>query len=198
VSRAPVLVRDAVNSDASVLCLLWEELLLAPAGDHAGRSPEQAVADSIVRALEDPSSRIVVAESDGSVVGCAYFRTGRVSPVHEESVVHVSHLQVLPDTLDGVDRAIVESALSWAENRGVDTVVAATSANDRNSNRFFARLGLAQVAVLRGASVCTLRGHLPHDPAAPARAGTRSRRSVGQVVAARRSQRRVPTRQLLL
>jgi N-acetylglutamate synthase-like GNAT family acetyltransferase len=198
VSRAPVLVRDAVSSDASVLCLLWQELLVAPGPDISGGSAEQAVVTSIARATQDPSSRILVAETDGDVVGCAYLRTGHVSPVHEESVVHVSHLQVLPDAVAGVDRALVEAALSWAEHRGVDTVVAATSATDRDANRFFARLGLAQVAVLRGASVCALRARLPHDPAAPARAAARGQRSVGQVVAARRSQRRAATRQLLL
>ncbi len=195
-SRAPVLVRDAVESDASALCHLWAELLVGPEGDPPGRASEEQVAASISRVAADGASRIVVAEAEGGVVGCAYFRTARVSPIHEESVVHVTHLQLLPDSVDGAHRALVESALSWAEHQGAGTVVAATAATDRESNRFFARLGLAQVAVLRGASVCALRARLPHDPAAPARPGARAQRSVVQVVAARRAQRRARSRQL--
>jgi hypothetical protein len=53
-----------------------------------------------------------------------------------------------------------------------------------------ARLGLSQVAVMRAATVSTLRAKMPVEPPAAARVGTRSHRSVGQVLAQRRSQRR--------
>jgi L-amino acid N-acyltransferase YncA len=195
-----VLVRDAVESDASAISLLWAELLTGPGasgGDGADRSPERVVARSVTATRDDVASRIVVAEAEGVVVGCAYLRTGLVSPVHAERVVHVSHLHVAPDQ-HGADHALLESAVAWAEDRGVDTVVAATAASDRESNRVLARLGLAQVAVLRSASVTALRARLPHDPSAAARAGLRGGRSVSQVVAARRSQRRARTRQLLI
>jgi hypothetical protein len=49
---------------------------------------------------------------------------------------------------------------------------------------------MAQMAVLRGGSVATLRGRLPHAPAAATRQNARAVRSLEQVVAVRRSQRR--------
>jgi hypothetical protein len=53
-----------------------------------------------------------------------------------------------------------------------------------------ARLGLGQVAVVRGATVPALRAKLPVEPPAAARVGSRNHRSVGAVIAQRRSMRR--------
>jgi hypothetical protein len=191
VSRAPLLVRDAVEADAGDLCLLWSDLLMLPGGDGSGRPPERVAAAGITRCLGEPGCRILVAEQDGRVVGCAYLRLARVSPVHDEQAVQVSHLQSTEQSERSlVDRALLEAALSWAEQQGASTLLSATGAHDRESNRTLARLGLAQVVVLRGATVSALRGRLPHDPSALARSAARTGRSVGQVVAARRSQRR--------
>lgn len=190
-SRAPLLVRDAVEADAGDICLLWSDLLMTPGGDSSGRSPEQVAKAGIRRCAGETSCRIIVAELEGRAVGCAYLRLARVSPVHDEQAVQVSHLQ----SVDGaeraaIDRALIEAALSWAEQAGATTVLSATGAHDREANRTLARMGLAQVVVLRGATVAALRAKLPHDPSALARTATRTGRSVGQVVAARRSQRR--------
>jgi hypothetical protein len=57
-----------------------------------------------------------------------------------------------------------------------------------------ARLGLGQVAVLRGATVAGLRAKLPVEPPAAARVGARSSRTVGQVIVQRRSLRRAQAR----
>jgi GNAT superfamily N-acetyltransferase len=199
VSRMPVLVRDAVEGDASVLCSLWADLLLKPAAEDLGTLPEAMAALAVARMGEDDTHRILVAEIEGTVVGAAFLRVALISPLQVERTVHISHLQVDGQFLrHGVGRALVEVATSWAEQLGIDTVVAATSVNDREANRFMARYGLAQVAVLRGASVAALRSRLPADPSAAARNGGRPGRSVGQVVAVRRSQRRARSRDIVL
>jgi hypothetical protein len=53
-----------------------------------------------------------------------------------------------------------------------------------------ARLGLTQIAIVRGASIPTLRAKLPVEPPAGAMVSNRNHRSVGQVLAQRRLQRR--------
>ena len=195
-SRAPVQVRDAVEGDAEALCRLWAEAL-PPDGE--GAEAGQVALGALARVDGDPALRILVAHLDDRVVGTAYLRAERVSPVRDERVLSVSHLQADPDGgREGVERALLECAVSWAEECGIETIVTATVPSDRETNRFLARLGLAQGAVLRHATVAALRARLPHDPTAVARNGSRVARPVGQVVAARRSQRRARTRQLLL
>lgn len=198
-SRVPVRVRDAVEADAPVLCTLWADLLLGPGEQTPGSSSLAKALRALGRVHDDPTRRIVLAELDGEVVGVAYLWMTLISPVDEERVVHLSHVQVSPGHVrHGVGRALVEAAVTWAEQQGVERIVSTTLAADREANRFLARLGLSQLAVLRGGSVASLRARLPHDPSAAARSGARGARSAGQVVAARRSQRRARSRQLLL
>ena len=189
-SRVPVHVRDAVEDDAAALALLWGELLAAHRVD-ASEQPDVTTGRAIARASVDPCTRIVVAESEGEVVGCVYLRLAGVSPLVDQPVMHLSHLQVdSRRTRRGVGRALVEVAVSWAEANGVEGMVAAPVANDREANRFLARLGLSSVAVLRGASVASVRSKLPAVAPVAARQPGRAGRSVGHVVAARRTQRR--------
>ena len=77
--------------------------------------------------------------------------------------------------------------MSWAEEKESSHVVAAASVSSRDTNRFMARLGLTQVAVMRAATVSSLRAKMPVEPPAAARVGSRSHRNVGQVLAQRRS-----------
>ena len=197
-SRMPVSVREAVESDASALSKLWAELLLKPGPDDVGTAPETMAEQAISRMRIDDTSRIIVAEINGEVVGAAFLRVSILSPLHTERVVQVTHLQVDSRFLrHGVGRGLLEQSATWAEQRGIEALVVATSANDREANRFMARHGLAQVAVLRGTSVAALRSRLPLDPSAAARA-VRSGRTVGQVVAVRRSQRRARSRDVVL
>jgi hypothetical protein len=122
-------------------------------------------------------------------------RVGVASPLDEGRVVHLSHVQVAPGFGRlGVGSALIEATLTWAEKRGIQSVVTSVPSSHREANRFLARLGMAPVASLRGGSVAALRARLPHDPSVVARQSSRMGRSVGQVVAARRSQRRARSR----
>ena len=193
----PVLVRDATADDADALSRLWSDLVAHPAADASGDPPEVLLAKAATRYAEDDQGRIVVAEIDGLVVGCAFLRIGLVSPVDDSGVVQLSHVQVAQEYgRQGVGTALVEATLTWAEHRGIESVVAAVPAHDREANRFLARLGMALVANLRGGSVPALRARVVHAPAGAVRQKARAGRTVGQVVAARRSQRRARIRQI--
>ncbi len=184
VTRTPVDVRDLGPQDGPALERLWRDL------PHSDAAVTRDLAEVVLSALEEePGSRVVVAEVDGEVVGTAYLRPGRMSPLVGDRTLHVSHLQVDESTTRaGVGRALVDAALAHAEHTGLENLLVAGGVNDRETNRFLARLGLAQVAVLRGATVAALRARMPLEPAAAARSSRA--RQVGQVVAARRVQRR--------
>lgn len=190
-SRVPVQVRDAVEADAAGLATLWADVLVRPGAEGVGLPSVTQAQQAIARFAEAKDIRVLVADIDGEVVGGIFLRVNLLSPLHSDRALHASHLQVDRRYLrHGVGRALLEAAVTWAEQLGVETMLAGAPAADRDTNRFLARLGLSQVAVLRFGSVATLRSKLPHDPSVVARGGVRKGRSVGQVVAARRSQLR--------
>jgi GNAT superfamily N-acetyltransferase len=206
-SRIPVHVRDATPADVPALLAIWSESHRRPEergqgergqGERCERerggpphpSPLES-ANAVARVAVDPDQRLLVAEYDGRVVAAAHLSRGPRSPLHTEPAVFVTHLHVLEGyRRHGVGRALVEATVSWAEEKSTAHVLVAASVHDRDANRFLARLGLCQVAVWRGASVNALRAKLPVEPPAAARGGSRSPRSVGQVLAQRRSMRR--------
>ncbi len=192
----PVQVRDASERDALVVSELWSELVARPSTDAGpGEAPEMVVAKAVLRYSEDDSGRIIVAELDGAVVGCGFMSVGVASPLDGGLTVHLSHVHVADGFGRlGVGSAMVEATLTWAEQRGIECVMTSVPANHREANRFLARLGMAPVASLRGGSVVSLRARLPHAQSLVVRQSGRKGRSVGQVVAARRSQRRARTR----
>lgn len=196
--RVSVRVRDAVEDDAPRIHALWEDLaadLVKAVGLEPGGTAECQVAAAITRLQDDPGHRIVVATFDSQVVGCAFLTIGRVSPLHEDKAVYVSHLQIDPKfSRHGSGRGLVDACVTWAEQHGIETLMVATALNDRDANRFLAKLGLVQVTVLRATSVSALRSRVRPDPSTTVRNRSRVGRNVGQVVAARRSQRRARDR----
>ena len=186
--RCPVHVRDAEPADVGQVRELLGSLP-SRAGEEDSRPAEAAAAVAAI-AL-DPDQRLLVAEDAGKVVGVVHLVRAPLSPLQAETAVHVLHLNVLPELRrHGIGRALMEATLSWAEEKESSHVVAAASVGSRDTNRFMARLGLGQVAVMRAATVPSLRAKMPVEPPAAARVGTRSHRNVGQVLAQRRSMRR--------
>ena len=74
--------------------------------------------------------------------------------------MHTSFLVVLPEfRRHGVAHALLEAAVSWAEEKDIDQVTAITDGN-RDTNRFFARLGLVTFANVRHSGTGALRKKL--------------------------------------
>jgi GNAT superfamily N-acetyltransferase len=181
-ARCPALVRDAVLEDAEALVSIWADFV--PESERGGR--DEPTVESVQRALlrldTDPSERLVVAQVDGQAVGVAHLRRAPISPIHEEDAVHVSHVHVLTGyRRRGIGQQLIEHAADWAEEKDSKHIVSVVAASARESNRFMARLGLGQVAVVRAGTVAALRAKLA--PAAGKPLST-------NIVAARRLMRR--------
>jgi GNAT superfamily N-acetyltransferase len=206
VFRNPVQIRDAAPEDAVALIALWggggvvgrPAERNAAAGQDSVPPHDGTVHDaelSIARIAADADQRLVVASIDDRVAGAVHLFRGTFSPVHDESAVYMMHLQVAEEfRRHGVGHALMEATVSWAEEKDTPHVIAAASVGSRDANRFMARLGLGQVAVVRGATTAALRAKLPIEAPAAARVGARTHRSVGAVLAQRRSMRRAQTR----
>jgi GNAT superfamily N-acetyltransferase len=182
-TRVAVTVRDAVPEDADALCAIWADF----ASELERRQRDVSCPDDVRRAVHrlatEPSERLVVALVDDVPVGVAHLRRSPISPIHDEDAVHVGYLHVLSGhRRRGVGRSLLEAAADWAEEKDSMHIIASVAANARDSNRFLARLGMGQVAVVRGATVTGLRARLSSSVA--------TKPVTTNVVAARRMMRR--------
>ena len=149
-TRATVVVRDAIPDDADALCEIWADF----SSDLERRHRMCADPDDVRRALHrlaaDPSERLVVASIDDIPVGVVHLRRSPLSPICDEDAVSMSYLHVLSGyRRRGVGRALVETAVDWAEEKDSHHIMASAAVRARDSNRFLTRLGMGQVAVVR-------------------------------------------------
>lgn len=189
-TRSLVTLRRATPADAIVLADLWADVL------RRGDRDEQLadLATVIERAATSAEQRLVVAEYDGVVAGAVHLHVTTMTPINFEPVV----LAISPHVFaqfrrHGVGTALMDAAVSFAEEQGIAHVATAASAGSRDANRFMARLSLGPQAVLRVASTHVVRGKLAAHRPAVQRASARSGRQLTQVLAARRSLRRNQT-----
>jgi ribosomal protein S18 acetylase RimI-like enzyme len=186
VSRSPVHVRPVALDDATELLDVWH----LPQRTFGSREDELADMQAGIRkVLADDRERIMLAVQGGRIVGAVHLQLGPLAPMVTELGIHVTHLHVHPDfRRRGIARCLMESAVTWAEENGINHVVGMGPVNSRESSRFMARLGFTQAVILRVAPTAALRARLPMDPI-----GGRTHvggRQIAQVLAQRRSQRR--------
>ena len=176
-SRSSVTMRDATLADVEHLAELWQPFLRRDTDEHL-----HDLATAIEKAGDHPGERLVVAEYDGEFAGAVYLRAARYSPVNPEPVVQAHNPAVVAaHRKRGIGKALMEAAVTWAEELGISHVGTATSSGSREANRFMARLALGPQAVLRMAPTHAVRARLSgRNPAG---------RQVTQVLAARRSLR---------
>jgi N-acetylglutamate synthase-like GNAT family acetyltransferase len=177
-SRTPPLTRAATREDAPALADLWSDVLR-----RADRSEQVADLELVIKqAAMSPEQRLVVVECDGEVAGAVFLRLTTASPINLEPCVQTVQLRVHPDHRhNGAGHALMEAALSFAEENGFLHITAAAPSTTRDANRFMARLGFGPVATIRVASTAAIRQRI-----SPQSLGGRHK-----VLAARRTQRRM-------
>jgi GNAT superfamily N-acetyltransferase len=183
-SRSLVSLRMAVPADAPALAELWADVVRRT-------GPEDQVADleTVLAGLEGRTDqRIVVAEYDGELAGAVHLEATTMSAINLEPVVRALAPHVLPRfQRHGVGSALMDAAVTWAEELGIAHVATAAVAGSRDANRFMARIALGPYAVLRVATTHAVRTRLTaHRRPAQSTGG----RQLTQVLAARRSMRR--------
>lgn len=186
-ARTQVVLRDAVPSDARFLAELWASSLRRSEVGLQLTDLEAVLAD----VAATPLKRLVVAEHDSRPVGAVLLQVDTVSSLNLEPTVRVISPSVVADLRrHGVGHALMESALSFAEEHGIASLATAVSSGARESNRFMARLGLGALATYRVAPVSAVRSRLRGGGRpSPVVAGAAGRAST-RVIAARRSMRR--------
>jgi GNAT superfamily N-acetyltransferase len=176
-SRSLVGLRDATLADVERLADLWHPFLRRGADEQL-----DDLATAIEQIGDHPGERLVVAEYDGDFAGAVYLRATTYSPVNPEPVLQAHNLAVVsPHRKRGVGQALMECAITWAEELGIGHVATATASASREANRFMARLALGPHVLLRMAPTPAVRAKLS--------ARYPGGRQVTQVLAVRRSLR---------
>lgn len=179
--RGSVEVRDAVPEDAEALQLIWRDFTSESKRAPVEGSSLPQIRSAIARLSADPSERLLLAFVDDDAVGVTHLRRAPVSPIHEQDAVHVGYLHVLSGhRRRGVGRLLLLAAADWADEKDTVHVMATAAATARDTQRFLARLGLSQVAVVRASTVAGLRSKL----------GSGAKPVTTNIIAARRLMRR--------
>jgi GNAT superfamily N-acetyltransferase len=183
-NRSLVTLRSVTVDDSTHLAEVWTDVIRRV-------GPEDQAADMeavVVAVLASESERIVVAEYDGNFAGAVHLEHTTMSAINREPVVRALSPHVLsPYRRHGVGTALMEAAVTWAEELGITHVATAAVAGSRDANRFMARIGLGPYAVLRVATTHAVRSRLSvHRRPASAGHG----KQLTQVLAARRSLRK--------
>ena len=193
-ARPALRVRPAQLADLPALLLLGGQLRdqLPIGGDggraRAGASARLALEARYREALEDPDRHLVVVVDTAvgaadEPLAMALLIVAPSNALLDLPAVHMSHAIVSDrHRRRGAGRALVGAATAYAEERGVEQLVVSVHPGSRESNRFFARLGFAPLAVRRSAPVATVRRRLASDEAHPAEHVVRRRRRPLRVV----------------
>jgi GNAT superfamily N-acetyltransferase len=182
-SRHSLEVRDARPEDAAALLHLWAEAGVRGAEPQSPRPVDEAVT-ALAQIAGDPDERIIVGFFEGDLVAAIHLRRAAMSPLHTDMGVHSTYLLVNPEhRKHGFARALLEVAVTWAEDKDINHITAITASSSRDTNRFLARLGLATVASVRVANTGMLRRKLTPEALRPIDA----RRNLGRILAQRRT-----------
>ena len=165
--RTPVQTRPATASDVPVCVALWNEL--RQVGGRAERAVYPAIVGDIgarfLAAVTSEDCRVVLASVGAEPVGMAGLRAVQPDPLADSRVIQISHVVVAPRARrHGIGHALVASAADFAEEMGVEHVVARLYPSLRDASRFYARLGFAPLLVQRIAPVAVIRRRLGAEP----------------------------------
>lgn len=174
-------IREAGPEDAAELLGLWADTVRR--GETTPRANEDAER-ALANMAADADEQLLVAESEGRIVAAMKLSRAPLSPLVLDCAVHTSFLLVRPEfRRHGYGHALMHAALEWAEEKDVNELTVITD-GDRDTNRFFARLGLSTLGTVRHSSVVGLRKKLS------AERGSTGNRHLKEVLARRRSMRR--------
>ncbi|GAA4720892.1 GNAT family N-acetyltransferase [Nocardioides conyzicola] len=183
-NRSLVSLRSVSPNDASHLAEVWNDVIRRVGPEDQALDMESVIAE----VLASDCQRIVVAEYDGTFAGAVHLEHTTMSAINREPVVRALSPHVLaPYRRHGIGTALMDSAVTWAEELGVAHVATAAVAGSRDANRFMARIALGPYAVLRVATTHAVRSRLSAHRR-PVSAG--NGRQLTQVLAARRSLRK--------
>lgn len=134
--------RRAVRGDLAAIAELWGALI-----DHHAeslpRSTREVPAHELDALLRDTACAAWIAEHEERVVGFCTVRVQTAPPgVRESARALITELYVRPEARrSGLGRALVDTALAWARERGAERVEVRVAARNEAGQSFWRSLG---------------------------------------------------------
>jgi GNAT superfamily N-acetyltransferase len=155
VSRMQFTVRRVTPELEPDFTMLWAESCV---GAGAALATRAASEDRVAVALARPGVRAYLAVTDSQPVGYIVLTRGPLSFLSESQCVSIDEMFVLPEARrSGAARALLNAAATYADRLGADQIASSVPAQDREANRFFARLGFSSDVVRRVTTTIALR-----------------------------------------
>jgi len=155
-----ILVREAVLDDVSALLPLWEDI--HPGLSNLSVDPLEA---RINMAAANENLRVLTAWDGDKPVGIAVISIAEVGTWVELPSLQIAGLHVHKASRHrGVAKAILNAALGYADIWGCNSIMASVPPQEREANRFFARLGFAPIATRRICETTQLRKKISDEP----------------------------------
>jgi GNAT superfamily N-acetyltransferase len=140
-------VRRATPADLSPLCALWTEL----SEHHARLDPRHAlragaaaeIRKLLAEELRDPDAVAFLYEREGRAQGFCMARIDRAPPIQREALrAEIGELFVREEARRaGIGRKLVEAALGWVRERGVERAVVRVFRENRSGRAFWRAQG---------------------------------------------------------
>lgn len=191
-SRAQVVIRDADREDAAALVRLWSECAASSKDEGSEaftqqslwREPEVAeAAEAIQLNLDLPDKRILVALSEGEIIGATVCDVRTLTPISLTKILLVTEIQVSPRfRRRSVASLLLSAVADYGDEKGCEIVVASIPAHAREPHRYLTKLGFNQIAVLRAIGASKLQSRLTGKAV--------NSRDTGKLIAVRRTLRR--------
>jgi ribosomal protein S18 acetylase RimI-like enzyme len=191
-ARTPIVLRDADRDDAAALIALWSECAAASLDEGSEAFTQQAlwrepgVAEASAALdinLGQPNKRIVVAVADDEIIGATVFTVNTLTPISLTRVLIVTEIQVSPRfRRRSVASMLLSAAAHHGEDHNCEIVVASIPVHSREPQRYLAKIGFNQIAIVRAIQASKLRSRLSGK-------ATNSR-DTGKLIAVRRTLRR--------
>ena len=158
------LVRPARAEDLPAIEEMWGELRETGGRFARAMSDPAAAAAGLTKLIENSDGRLFVAVMDDEPVGLAYVVCQPLVPLQECNAVHIAYIHVRPEhRRRGMGRALVAAVLDYADDIGAEQISVAVDPTLRDASRFFARLGLRPLTMVRSSSSAVLRRRLAAD-----------------------------------
>ena len=178
-SRSAVSVARVRPADEETFAPLWVSSRVAVG--QTSEWAERAVREGRLRdALQRGDVRIYAATSGGEQVGFVVVTHSPLSALADDTAAWIDQIWVEPEhRRTGVARELLQMAARFAEHVGASQLVSCVPAQQKESNRYFARLGFAPLVTSRSTTPGALRRRLAGDEALPTSdAVVRQRRSL--------------------
>lgn len=158
VSRPQFTVRLVTPELEPDFTALWTAANLEAGAASAARAASEG---RVAVALARDGVRAYLAITEGEPVGYMVLTRSLLSFMTDSPCVSIEQIFVAPEARrGGAARALLSVAATYSDRLGADQIVSLVPSQDRDANRFFARLGFGPDVVRRVTTVTALRRKL--------------------------------------